>query len=218
MINYIVTLGLFLQLVTNLGKVEYKETFLPPSHTVSYLVKDPTVTNKSGVYTLTDTFLGLVDLPYMKLKHVYIYNEHGDDLYKDHPHFEDTPMLITKNEKFWNRLYSVGWKPVKKMSIVYIPKMEVIDSSSELHWMPETLYVGEQWRGDTIFGGNIWTHNWHKIIDYQNGIWSIHSISIYVNAPTTSASCYDEKWKNDIQIYEKMTDCHDHTISIIKVK
>ena len=216
MIKYILALGLFLQLIANNGN--YQAKFIPPAHTVSYIVKDPTVTNKSGTCVLTDSFLGVADLPKLKLKQVYVYNEHTDDLFNNKPHYEDTPMLIVKNkDKFWDRLYSVAWTPVKKMDIVYIPEIESIDSSEEINWMPETLWVGEEWKGKLIFGSNDWTHEWHKVIDYKKGIWYVHSISIYVKDPQ-NGSCYDEQYKNSILINQIMTDCHAHVVGGIKIK
>ena len=208
--NYLLLIGLFFQLISNTGKTEKKEFFFPPTRTVSYTVTDPTAFNAKHVYVLTDTFLGIRDYPEFKIKHAYVYNEHSTDLYNGHLHWLDSPMVIVLDHGYWQRLFTLRWKDAKKSDIVYIPPMEVVDDNIQYNWMPEKLWIGETWKGKGSTGGNDWTSEFNKVVDHRNGIWYIHSISVYLQSKTTQGSCYDQRYKNGVLIYQKMTDCRDH--------
>lgn len=216
MINYIVALGLFLQLIVNSG--QYKEKFVPTTKTISYVITDPSAFNKNHTYILTDEFLGIKDFPELHIKNAYVYNEHSTDMYNNHLHWEDSPMILVLSKGYWYRLSSLRWKNSAKNNIVYIPPMEIQDDNIDFNWMPEKLWVGELWKGAGDAAAQHWTHEMHKVVDHRNGVWYIHSISIYLHAPSAMASCYDERWKNGVEIYQKMTDCHDHLIGEMHVK
>lgn len=217
MIKYFLILTLLLQVAGN--KSTYTETFYPPRKTVSYIVKDSTARNPNHTYILTDEFMGIHNFPDFDISNAYVYNEHADDKYMGNQHWSDDPMLIIQNGKFWDKVLSAHWKdPDPKKAIIYVPPMEIQDDNVEHHWMPIELWVGEEWKGTFDFGGKPWTNEWHKIIDYKNDVWYIHSISIYLEAPSAMASCYDEHYKEGVLIYQKMSDCHDHITAEIHIK